>query len=88
MCCCKSIKNVNLKPFNIGFHCSGVQKITCRILETAEGKLVNQLIDIAFMACWIRSNDHIDIIRFAMFLIARVGAQIYDTGLVHPIDRF
>ena len=23
-----------------------------------------------------------------MFLIARVGAQIYDTGLVHPIDRF
>jgi len=25
--------------------------------------------------------------RFAMFLIARVGAQIYDTGLIHPIDR-
>ena len=23
-----------------------------------------------------------------MFLIARVGAQIYDTGLIHPIDRF
>ena len=27
-------------------------------------------------------------LRFAMFLIARVGAQIYDTGLIHPIDRF
>ena len=25
--------------------------------------------------------------RFAVFLIARVGAQIYDTGLVYPIDR-
>ena len=33
------------------------------------------------------SNVYIDI-RFAMFLIARVGAQIYDTGLIHPIDRF
>ena len=25
--------------------------------------------------------------RFAIFCIARVGAQIYDTGLVHPVDR-
>ena len=25
--------------------------------------------------------------RFALFCIARVGAQIYDTGLIHPVDR-
>ena len=25
--------------------------------------------------------------RFAIFCIARVGAQIYDTGMIHPVDR-
>ena len=25
--------------------------------------------------------------RFALFLIARTGAQIYDTGLVYHVDR-
>lgn len=38
-----------------------------------------------------RPRDHMqdtgDSRRFALFLIARVGAQIYDTGLVYPIDR-
>ena len=38
-----------------------------------------------------RTRDHMqdtgDSRRFALFLIARVGAQIYDTGLVHPVDR-
>merc|ERR1719205_442194 len=32
-------------------------------------------------------HDTGDSRRFALFCIARVGAQIYDTGLIHPIDR-
>jgi len=38
----------------------------------------------------VRPRDHMqdtgDNMRFAIFCIVRVGAQIYDTGLVHPMD--
>jgi hypothetical protein len=48
------------------------------------------LSDLRVPLLW-RPRDHMqdtgDSRRFAVFLIARVGAQIYDTGLVHPIDR-
>jgi len=48
------------------------------------------LSDIRIPLLW-RPRDHMqdtgDSRRFAIFCIARVGAQIYDTGLVHPVDR-
>jgi len=48
------------------------------------------LSDIRIPLLW-RPKDHMqdtgDSRRFAIFCIARVGAQIYDTGLIHPIDR-
>ena len=38
-----------------------------------------------------RPRDHMqdtgDGRRFAFFLIARRGAQIYDTALLHPVDK-
>jgi len=48
------------------------------------------LSDIRIPLLW-RPKDHMhdtgDSRRFALFCIARVGAQIYDTGLIHPVDR-
>jgi len=48
------------------------------------------LSDIRLPLLW-RPRDHMqdtgDSRRFAVFCIARVGAQIYDTGLIHPVDR-
>eukprot|EP00092_Neocalanus_flemingeri_P084481 GFUD01106138.1.p1 GENE.GFUD01106138.1~~GFUD01106138.1.p1 ORF type:complete len:462 (+),score=154.09 GFUD01106138.1:110-1495(+) len=48
------------------------------------------LSDVRIPLLW-RPRDHMqdtgDSRRFAIFCIARVGAQIYDTGLVHPVDR-
>jgi len=48
------------------------------------------LSDLRVPLLW-RPADHLkdtgDSRRFALFLIARVGAQIYDTGLVYPVDR-
>jgi len=48
------------------------------------------LSDIRIPLLW-RPKDHMhdtgDSRRFAIFCIARVGSQIYDTGLIHPVDR-
>jgi len=48
------------------------------------------LSDVRIPLLW-RPRDHMqdtgDSRRFAIFCITRVGAQIYDTGLIHPIDR-
>jgi len=48
------------------------------------------LSDVRIPLLW-RPKDHMhdtgDSRRFALFCIARVGAQIYDTGLIHPVDR-
>ena len=35
----------------------------------------------------INIQDTGDNRKFAMFCIVRVGSQIYDTGLVYPVDR-
>jgi len=48
------------------------------------------LSDIRIPLLW-RPKDHMqdtgDSRRFAMFAIVRVGSQIYDTALIHPVDR-
>jgi len=48
------------------------------------------LSDVRMPLTW-RPRDHIDDVgdgrRFAVFLLARIGAQIYDSGLLHPVDR-
>ena len=33
------------------------------------------------------NKDTGDSRRFAMFAIVRIGSQIYDTALIHPVDR-
>ena len=78
--------------FFIGFHCSGAQKTACRIPETVEGFENSCFMNLWLVCSCLVLTDVVNVsdvlARFAMFLIARVGAQIYDTGLIHPIDRF